>query len=163
MSLPLPPNPHAVFVLALTLIALFLLSREKIPLESSSLFILVALSVVFEFFPFTVGDTTFHAIDFFAGFGNEALVAVCALMIAGQGILRTGGLEPMGRVLGRLWKISPTLSPTWGVGASDRSTTPNWMPSCSASSRLLWINSRVSSLESRNVFSRLATPYPSWS
>ncbi|MCI5193946.1 MAG: SLC13 family permease [Candidatus Electrothrix sp. AU1_5] len=110
MSIPLPPNPHAVFVLSLTLVALFLLSREKIPLESSSLFLLVTLSVVFEFFPYTVGDTTLHAIDFFAGFGNEALVAVCALMIAGQGILRTGGLEPLGRVLGRFWKISPAMS-----------------------------------------------------
>ncbi|MCI5211744.1 MAG: SLC13 family permease, partial [Candidatus Electrothrix sp. ATG2] len=110
MNLPLPPNPHAVFVLALTLVALFLLSREKIPLESSSLFLLVALSVVFEIFPYTVGGTTLHAIDFFAGFGNEALVAVCALMIAGQGILRTGGLEPLGRTLGRFWKISPAMS-----------------------------------------------------
>ncbi|MCI5210518.1 MAG: SLC13 family permease, partial [Candidatus Electrothrix sp. ATG2] len=110
MSLPLPSNPHTVFVLALTLIALFLLSREKIPLESSSLFILVALSVVFEIFPYTAGGITFHAIDFFAGFGNEALVAVCALMIAGQGILRTGGLEPMGRTLGKFWKISPAIS-----------------------------------------------------
>ena len=110
MSLPLPPNPHTVFVLALTLVALFLMSREKIPLESSSLFILVALSVGFEIFPYTVGGTTFHAIDFFAGFGNEALIAVCALMIAGQGILRTGGLEPVGRVLSKLWKINPSMS-----------------------------------------------------
>ncbi|MCI5222057.1 MAG: SLC13 family permease [Candidatus Electrothrix sp. AR4] len=110
MSLPVPPNPHTVFVLALTLVALFLLSREKIPLESSSLFILVVLSVGFEIFPYTAGDTRFHAIDFFAGFGNEALIAVCALMIAGQGILRTGGLEPVGRVLGKLWKINPSMS-----------------------------------------------------
>ncbi len=110
MSLPLPPNPHTVFVLALTFVALFLFSREKIPLESSSLFILVALSVGFEIFPYTAGDTTFHAIDFFAGFGNEALIAVCALMIAGQGILRTGGLEPVGRVLSKLWKIHPSMS-----------------------------------------------------
>ncbi|TKB25588.1 SLC13 family permease [Desulfopila sp. IMCC35006] len=111
MSLPLPPNPHTVFVLLLTLFALFLFSREKIPLESSSLFILVALSVGFEVFPYHADDkTVLHAIDFFSGFGNEALVAVCALMIAGQGILRTGGLEPVGRILAKLWKINPSLS-----------------------------------------------------
>ena len=110
MNLPMPPNPHAVFVLALTVLALFLFSREKIPLESSSLFILVALSVGFELFPYHAGGTTLHAIDFFSGFGNEALIAVCALMIAGQGILRTGALEPVGRVLARLWKNNPSMS-----------------------------------------------------
>ncbi|MGB3209245.1 MAG: SLC13 family permease [Desulforhopalus sp.] len=110
MSLPLPPNPHTIFVLVLTVFALFLFSREKIPLESSSLFILVTLGVGFEIFPYHSGDTVFHAVDFFSGFGNEALVAVCALMIAGQGILRTGALEPVGRVLARLWKVNPSMS-----------------------------------------------------
>jgi di/tricarboxylate transporter len=110
MNLPMPPNSHAVFVLALTVLALILFSREKIPLESSSLFILVALSVGFELFPYHAGGTTLHAIDFFSGFGNEALIAVCALMIAGQGILRTGALEPVGRVLARLWKNNPSMS-----------------------------------------------------
>jgi di/tricarboxylate transporter len=110
MSLPLPPNPHTIFVLVLIVIALFLFSREKIPLESSSLFVLVALSVGFELFPYHTGDTVLHAVDFFSGFGNEALIAVCALMIAGQGILRTGALEPVGRVLAKLWKINPSMS-----------------------------------------------------
>lgn len=110
MNLPLPPNSHAVFVLVLTVIALVLFSREKIPLESSSFLILVALIVGFEVFPYHEGETTIHAIDFFSGFGNEALVAVCALMIAGQGVLRTGALEPVGRLLARLWKVSPNIS-----------------------------------------------------
>jgi di/tricarboxylate transporter len=110
MGLPLPPDPHTIFVLVLTMSALFLFSREKIPLESSSLFILVALSVGFELFPYHVGGTVLHAVDFFSGFGNEALVAVCALMIAGQGILRTGALEPVGRVLAKLWTVNPSLS-----------------------------------------------------
>ncbi len=37
-------------------------------------------------------------------------MAVCALMIAGQGVVRTGALEPVGRGLARLWKISPATS-----------------------------------------------------
>jgi di/tricarboxylate transporter len=49
-------------------------------------------------------------VEFFQGFGHEALVAVCALMIAGQGIVRTGALEPVGRILARLWKINPSVS-----------------------------------------------------
>jgi len=110
MGLPPPPNAHAVAVLFLTVFALILFTREKIPLESSSFLVLIALAVGFELFPFQVDGRVLHAVDFFQGFGHEALVAVCALMIAGQGIVRTGALEPVGRALARLWKISPNVS-----------------------------------------------------
>jgi di/tricarboxylate transporter len=110
MGLPPLPNAHAVAVLFLTVLALILFTREKIPLESSSFLVLIALAVGFELFPFQVDGRILHAVDFFQGFGHEALVAVCALMIAGQGIVRTGALEPVGRALARLWKISPNFS-----------------------------------------------------
>nr|WP_321256829.1 SLC13 family permease [uncultured Pseudodesulfovibrio sp.] len=110
MIFPPPPNSHALAVLILTAIALILFSREKISLESSSLFILISLAVGFEIFPYQTDEKTFHAVDFFMGFGNEALIAVCSLMIAGQGILRTGALDPIGRILAKLWRLSPTLS-----------------------------------------------------
>lgn len=108
--MPVIPSPHAVAVLMLTVVALILFTRERIPLESSSLFVLVVLTVGFELFPHQVNDDIIHAVDFFSGFGHEALVAVCALMIAGQGLVRTGALEPVGRVLARLWSSSPNLS-----------------------------------------------------
>jgi di/tricarboxylate transporter len=97
-------------VLLLTVFALILFTREKIPLESSSFLVLICLAVGFELLPFQVDGNVLHAVDFFHGFGHEALVAVCALMIAGQGIVRTGALEPVGRALARLWKISPNIS-----------------------------------------------------
>ena len=106
----LPPNAHATAVLLLTALALVLFTREKIPLESSSLFILMCITVGFELFPFHTNTGVIHAVDFFSGFGHEALVAVCALMIAGQGIVRTGALEPAGRALARLWRVSPKIS-----------------------------------------------------
>ena len=56
MALPPPPNSHAIAVLLLTLAALFLFTREKIALESSSLFILVTLAISFEIFPFVDDD-----------------------------------------------------------------------------------------------------------
>ena len=122
MSLPPPPNIHATAVLALTLLALILFTREKIPLESSSFLVLLCLTVGFEIFPFQSEGSVLHAVDFFRGFGHEALVAVCALMIAGQGIVRTGALEPVGRALAKLWKISPSISLllTLLVGAAIR-------------------------------------------
>lgn len=110
MSFPAPPNAHALAVLLLTVLALFLFTREKLPLETSSFIILITLAVGFELFPFTAHGETFHSVDFFHGFGHEALVAVCGLMIAGQGIVRTGALEPVGIALAKFWKISPTIS-----------------------------------------------------
>jgi Na+/H+ antiporter NhaD/arsenite permease-like protein len=110
MGLPPPPNAHALGVMLLTILALVLFTREKIPLESSSFFILIALAVGFELYPFHADGRVLHAVDFFHGFGHEALVAVCALMIAGQGIVRTGALEPVGRVLARLRKVNPSIS-----------------------------------------------------
>jgi di/tricarboxylate transporter len=108
--MPLPPNPHAAAVLGLTLVALLLFSREKIPLETSSLLILVVLTAGFELFPYSDHGQQLHALQFFSGFGHEALVAVSALMIAGQGLIRTGALEPVGRLLSRLWSVAPRLS-----------------------------------------------------
>ncbi len=110
MGFPLPPNGHALAALALTVLALILFSRERIPLESSSFLILVSLTVGFELFPFMQDGKVLHAVDFFHGFGHEALVAVCALMVAGHGLVRTGALEPVGRALARLWRINPGLS-----------------------------------------------------
>jgi len=103
-------NPHATAVLILTVLALILFTRDRIPLETSSLFVLAVLAAGFEIFPYTHDGVTLHAEDFFSGFGHEALVAVTALMIIGHGLGRTGALEPVGRVLARLWEISPQLS-----------------------------------------------------
>jgi di/tricarboxylate transporter len=110
MNFPLLPDTHAIAVLVLMVVALYLFTRERIPMESSSLIVLVVLAVGFELFPYEVNGKALHAVDFFTGFGHEALIAVCALMIAGQGIVRTGALEPVGRYLARLWKFSPGLS-----------------------------------------------------
>ena len=103
-------NPHAAAVLGLTVLALFLFTRDRIPLETSSLFVLAVLAAGFELFPYTHDGETLHATDFFAGFGHEALVAVTALMVVGHGLSRTGALEPVGRLLGKFWEVSPQLS-----------------------------------------------------
>lgn len=110
MELPALPDTHGLAVLLLVVVALALFTRERIPLETSSLAVLVLLTAGFELFPYVADSGQLHAIDFFSGFGHEALVAVCALMIAGQALVRTGALEPVGRQLARLWSVSPMLS-----------------------------------------------------
>jgi di/tricarboxylate transporter len=110
MDLPPLPNMHALAVLLLTALALLLFTRERLALETSSLVVLVLLSVGFELFPYQRDGVTLRATEFFSGFGHEALVAVCALMIAGHGLVRTGALEPVGRLLARVWVVAPSFS-----------------------------------------------------
>ncbi len=104
-------DPHAIWSLALTVSALILFTRDRIPLESSSLIVIVALAVSFSIFPF-VNDAgiVLNPVSFYSGFGHEALIAVCGLMVVGYGIVRTGALDPVGRGLAKLWAISPILS-----------------------------------------------------
>jgi di/tricarboxylate transporter len=108
--MPPLPDQHALAVLALTAVALFLFTRERIPLETSSLVVLVLLTIGFEWFPYLDATGPLRTVDFFSGFGHEALVAVCGLMIVGHGLVRTGALEPVGRLLQRLWSHSPQLT-----------------------------------------------------
>lgn len=104
-------QPHALAVLLLTLLALILFAKDSIPLQTSSLFVLCALVLGFQIFPYQQSDgTVFPIKTFFLGFGNEALIAVCALMVAGQALVRTGAMEPIGRYLAKIWKVSPSLS-----------------------------------------------------
>ena len=100
------PEAHAIAVLLMTAVALFLFTRERVPLETSSLLILIVLTIGFKLFPYP-GVTVE---EFYYGFGHKALVAVCALMIVGRGLVRTGALEPVGRYLARLWRRGPALS-----------------------------------------------------
>ncbi len=104
-------NPHAIATMILTMFALILFSREQTPLESSSLLVIVILALGFSLFPYTDSlGNTLDPVQFFTGFGHEALIAVCALMVAGHGLVRTGALEPIGRLLAKMWTLSPTLS-----------------------------------------------------
>ncbi len=104
------PNTHALAVMILIIGALVLFTRETIPLQTTSLVVLVAITVGFTLFPFETDGKVLQASDFFLGFGNKALVAVCGLMLVGQGLIRTGALEPVGRFLARLWRRAPAVS-----------------------------------------------------
>ncbi len=100
------PNAHAVAVLILTLLALYLFRRDDVPLETSSLLVMGLLATGFALFPYE----QFRATELFLGFGHEALVTVCGLMIIGHALVRTGALEPVGIMLSRLFRRWPTVS-----------------------------------------------------
>ena len=108
---PITPDAHGMAVLILTVVALFLFTRDNIPLESSSLAILILLVAGFQLVPYTKGgEVVLGPIDFFAGFGNEALVAICVLMMVGKALETTGALQPLANVVGRAWSTRPILA-----------------------------------------------------
>ena len=104
--MPEVPNLHALATMLTTAVALALFSRDRARMEVTSIGLLAVLALGFSLFPFK----DFRAAELFSGFGHEALIAVCALMVLGQGLVRTGALEPVGRILSRSWGKLPFLS-----------------------------------------------------
>jgi di/tricarboxylate transporter len=108
--LPAPPSLHAIAAILLALFAVFLFTREKIRLESSSLFVLIVVLVWFELFTIEHNGARVRAQDVLANFGNEALITISALMMLTKSLERTGALQPISHVLARLWVIRPQLA-----------------------------------------------------
>lgn len=106
----LTPDAHGVAVLLLTAVALFLFTRDNIPLESSSLAVLIVLVTGFQLFPYEVDGEALRATDFFQGFGNEALIAISALMIVGKALETTGALQPLATIVSGAWSTRPVLA-----------------------------------------------------
>jgi di/tricarboxylate transporter len=107
-----PPLPdyHTIFVLLVTVFALYLFTRDRLPLEASGLAILTLLVVFFEIFQYAPRGVPLGAERFLSGFGNEALVTVCALMVIGKGMETTGALQPLAIWLARAWTEKPRLA-----------------------------------------------------
>lgn len=104
-------NPHALIILILVGCALYLFSRERIRLETSSLLILMVLVLIFSIFPFYTADgEKLNPTDFFSGFGHQALIAISALMIIGRGIDHTGVLKPLSKFVTKHWSRHPKLT-----------------------------------------------------
>ncbi len=100
------PDPHALFLLGITPLAFVFFSIDRIPLAQTALSLIVLLVLAFSLFPYTGEGGTFGPKDVLTSFGNEALVAICSLMILGQGLSLTGALEPVARFVSKLWGYS---------------------------------------------------------
>ncbi len=103
-------DPHAIAAIVLACIAIFLYTREKIPLESSSLAVLTIILVWFELFHIEENGERVRAGDFLAGFGNEALLTIVALIVMTRALEVTQALQPVGIVLARLWRVRPRFA-----------------------------------------------------
>ncbi len=104
------PGPHGLAVLGLTVVALFLFTRDSIPIETSSMLVLTLLVVGFQVFPYADDGVAIRPTDFFFGFGHEALITIGALMVAGKGLETTGALQPLAVTMARAWAARPHLA-----------------------------------------------------
>ena len=105
------PNLHTAIVLGLAVLALILFALDQVRLETAAIFILLVLLVTFSIAPFQLEDGShFRAKDLLQAFGNNALIAVCALMVVGKGVEGTRALQPMVAMLSRHWHRAPALA-----------------------------------------------------
>jgi len=107
---PTTPDTHGVAVLLLIVVALFLFTRDRLPLETSSLIILITLVVGFQFFPYESDGVPLGPAQFLSGFGNEALIAIGSLMMIGKALETTGALQPLAMIVSQTWSSRPSLA-----------------------------------------------------
>jgi di/tricarboxylate transporter len=108
--MPELPSPHALAAILIALLAIFLYTRERLPLESTSFFILCVIVLWFEIYSIEYDGERIRAGNFLAGFGNDALIAVVSLMVLARSLEVTNALHPIGRVLAGLWRSRPKLA-----------------------------------------------------
>ena len=81
--------------------ALVMYAMERVPLEITSLGVICALLIFFHFFPVIDegGVSLLNPVRILHGFANPALITVLALLVMGQGMVRTGILDLAARWL----------------------------------------------------------------
>ncbi len=102
-------EPHALAAILLSVSALTLFSRTGIPLEYSCIAILVATVLLFEIFPLESAVPVSGA-TFLRGFGNEALITICLLLVLAKGVEISGALHTVGKWLTRIWLAQRRLA-----------------------------------------------------
>jgi di/tricarboxylate transporter len=103
------PSLHAIFALALTGAMFVAFARGRIAVEIVSLVTITVIALALYFVPMPEGSPYDGLSLAFSGFGHPALVTICALMIMGRGLVVTGALEPLVRVLERIWRMNQQL------------------------------------------------------
>lgn len=105
------PSIHALAVMGLTAVGLYMFSRDWIPIETTGLVILATIVSLFFIFPYNFNGNPINPITFFIGsFGNEALITICLLLAVGKAIEINHSLQPLVGFLSTSWLTYPKLS-----------------------------------------------------
>lgn len=109
MLMPGIPSLHALGAMILTVGMFVAFARGRIATEIVSLVTIVLIALGLFVFPFEGQAKTGGIALAFSGFGHPALITICALMIMGRGLVVTGALEPVTRILATVWRINTHL------------------------------------------------------
>ncbi len=102
----------ATFALIIATLALYV--SEKVSIEVASIGVICMLIAFFQAFPVISpeGRNLLSAERLLHGFANPALITVLALLVVGQGMVRTGALDSMARLVLHLGQGSALLTIT---------------------------------------------------
>ncbi len=100
------PPPHAIGAMLLTFAMFYGFVSGRARVEIISLLTVTAIALGLYMFPLPGQAPTDGLKLAFEGFGHYALVTICALMVLGRGLVTTGALEPVSRLLTRVWRYN---------------------------------------------------------
>lgn len=100
------PSLHAIAAIFATVCMFVAFARGKVPVEIVSLLTIAAIAIGLYLFPLANRRPEDGLALAFSGFGHYALVTICALMVMGRGLVVTGALEPLVRVLEKFWRFN---------------------------------------------------------
>jgi di/tricarboxylate transporter len=108
----IPDSPAMWVTFGAIFLALILYAIERIPEEVTSIVVICLLLVFFSILPVQGpdGKNLLAPERLLAGFSNPALLTVLALLVVGQGMVRTGVLERGAGIIVRLGKGNPWTS-----------------------------------------------------
>lgn len=95
--------------MAVTIAMFIAFARGRFPEEIISLITIAVIGVGLYFAPLEGAKPTDGLVIAFGGFGHQALITICALMIMGRGLVVTGALEPFARLLESVFRINGQL------------------------------------------------------
>ncbi|MCI5049631.1 MAG: SLC13 family permease [Rickettsiales bacterium] len=92
------------------LVAVYLFASEKLSLVLTSCLVVSAFLLLFHFAPLATSSGLFDPNSLLLGFANPALIAVLALLVLGQAVVRTGSLTIISNAINKISKRSPFLA-----------------------------------------------------
>jgi di/tricarboxylate transporter len=100
------PSYHAIAAMAVTIAMFIAFARGRYTVEIISLITIAVIGVGLYFAPLEGTKPTDGLALAFGGFGHQALITICALMIMGRGLVVTGALEPFARLLEQVFRTN---------------------------------------------------------
>lgn len=103
------PSYHAIAAMVVTIAMFIAFARGRYSVEIVSLITIAVIGVGLYFAPLEGTKPTDGLAIAFGGFGHQALITICALMIMGRGLVVTGALEPFARLLEGIFRANGQL------------------------------------------------------